>query len=77
MKKNVFSTKNKTLIGKIFRYVMLGIFAVYTLFPLIFLLLILLRASQKSVIHHFLCRAIGILLILKMLLVKLIFLSQF
>lgn len=37
MKKNVFSTKNKTLIGKIFRYVMLGIFALYTLAPLMFL----------------------------------------
>lgn len=37
MKKNVFLVKNKTLIGKIFRYIMLGVFAVYTLFPLIFL----------------------------------------
>ncbi len=37
MKRNVFSTKNKTLIGKIFSYVILGIFAVYTIFPLMFL----------------------------------------
>ena len=37
MKRNVFSTKNKTLIGKIFRYIILGIFAVYTIFPLMFL----------------------------------------
>lgn len=37
MKRNVFSTKNKTLIGKICRYVLLGIFAVYTIFPLMFL----------------------------------------
>ena len=71
MKKNVFSTKNKTLIGKIFRYVMLGIFAVYTLFPLIFLFINSFK-SQSEISNSPLS-----LLILKMLLVKLIFLSQF
>lgn len=38
MKKNVFFTKNKTFLGKIFRYIILGIFSIYTLAPLGFLL---------------------------------------
>ena len=37
MKRNAFSTKNKTLIGKIVRYIVLIVFALYTVTPLAFL----------------------------------------